>query len=85
MGSEILLATLCGMAGELCRLSRERSSTCATPGQSEPPEPIPMESKVGINVQKALFSLGISYLLLDQGGDHSQVGLDDLGSVSQPK
>lgn len=26
-GSDILLATLCGKAGELCRFSRERSST----------------------------------------------------------
>lgn len=32
LGSEILLATLCGIAGELWRLSRERSSTCGTRG-----------------------------------------------------
>lgn len=32
LGSEILLATLCGIAGELWRLSRERSSTCSRTG-----------------------------------------------------
>lgn len=32
LGSEILLATLCGIAGELWRLSRERSSTCGMRG-----------------------------------------------------
>lgn len=33
LGSEILLATLWGMAGELWRLSRERSSTCGETGR----------------------------------------------------
>lgn len=35
LGSEILLATLCGIAGELWRLSRERSSTCSRRGDTE--------------------------------------------------
>lgn len=34
LGSEILLATLWGMAGELWRLSRERSSTCGEMGRA---------------------------------------------------
>lgn len=46
LGSEILLATLWGMAGELWRLSRERSSTCGERGEwvKAHKKPFPIET-----------------------------------------
>jgi len=62
LGSEILLATLWGMAGELWRLSRERSSTCGDK------KPFPVENQgMHIHTQEAFFPLGVSYILYGHG------------------